>query len=615
LTQESINFLLKIVFGILFTLLVGVFYSTYKTVNSDRKLKTLTITKNYIELRGDIISDDIGNGFTLAKSRLLYKASIDTRYLDPNKKDLFASLFSIYSGIDKNKILKKIDTQKRKGYLVLTYAIPAHTAAQLEYLKRRLNYFEYPTGKFDKNNKIIKDKIRVFRPIDKNSSFYSGLSIEKSGGQRLYPYSDTCMPLVGYVRRYEDDDGITRAKGLKGIEKYYDKSLNSYKIGKLSGDRDAVGNVIFNKYSIIKKSKRGDDVKLNINLKLQREIELLSDKYKQKFKASEIIVSIMETSTGKIKVLASSNRFNPKHIRQDEISHLTVNAVEKNFEPGSIIKPIAMALVFDKDKAKENELLDAHNKSKRNAKGEYKRGKVKIGRRRIGDDHRFKKRYITPSDIITYSSNIGILTLAQRLSASEFLDGYHSFGLGQKTGIDVADERRGLLHTLKLYQAGESKNNPNVYKATDSYGQGILATFIQVLTAYNVFNNDGKLLKPKVAAHIAVEDGVQIISPKTANIIKKMLIRTVKHGTGKATDIQDVEIGGKTGTAQIVKKRKYINKYISSFFGFANFDNKKYTIGVSVFEPSYRYHYASQSAVPIFKNVVHILRGSAYRID
>jgi cell division protein FtsI (penicillin-binding protein 3) len=594
----------------IFVLLV-IFYVVYKSINSNKKLKPLTITKNYIELRGDIISDDIGNGFTLAKSRLLYKASIDTRYLDPNKKDLFASLFSIYSGMDKNKILEKINTQKRKGNLVLTYSIPAHTAAQLEYLKKRINYKI-------KHKSINSDEIhtvKVFRPIKKNSSFYSGLTIEKSGGQRLYPYIDTCMPLVGYVRRYEDHDGITRAKGLKGIEKYYDKSLNSYKVGKLSGDRDAVGNVIFNKYSSIKSPKRGIDIKLNINLKLQREIELLSDKYKQKFKASEIIVSVMETSTGKIKVLASSNRFNPKHIRQDEISHLTVNAVEKNFEPGSIIKPIAMALVFDKDKAKENELLDAHNKSKRNAKGEYKRGKVKIGRRKIGDDHRFKKRYITPSDIITYSSNIGILTLAQRLTASEFLDGYHSFGLGKKTGIDIADEKRGLLHTLKLYQAGESKNNPNVYKATDSYGQGILATFIQVLTAYNVFNNDGKLLKPKVAAHIAVEDGVQIISPKTANIIKKMLIRTVRHGTGKAANIQGIEIGGKTGTAQIVKKRKYINKYISSFFGFANFDNKKYTIGVSVFEPSYRYHYASQSAVPIFKNVVHILRGSAYRID
>lgn len=589
------------VLGIIVFFISLLLLSIHNTIKSDRPLKQLNITKEYLEVRGDILSSDYTNGFTLAKSRFLYKASIDTRYLNPNAKDLFISIFSIYSGIDKSIIRNKIDSQKKKGYLILSYNIPAHSAAQLNILATKLNYLEY-------DGEII----RVFKPLQKNTSFYSGLNIEKSGGKRLNPYIDTMTPLIGYVSRYETKGDITRVKGLKGLEKYYNNQLNSYKNGILQGNKDAVGRVIFNRDGILKDAIKGQNIKLNLSLKLQREIELATDIYKKKFHADEIIVSIMEAKTGKILALTSTNRYNPENIKPNEISHLSVNAVEMQFEPGSVIKPITMALVLDKNRTDQTELLKAYNKGPVNKYGEYKKGIFKLDRHKIRDDHNFKKRYITPSDIIVYSSNIGILQLAQRLSGQEFLDGFHSFGLGKKTGIDIADEKKGLLHSLRQYQAGEVKKKDNVYKATDSYGQGILSTFMQVLTAYNIFNNNGVLLKPKIASHIPIENGIKVISENTANIIKKMLIRTVNVGTGQATKINGLEIGGKTGTAQIARKGKYKKKYISSFFGFTNLNNKKYTIGVSVFNPSYKYHYASQSAVPIFKDVSNILLQSGY---
>ncbi len=571
----------------LFVLMLYILLSSvYSIINEDKTLKGLTYHKKHLAVRGDIISSNKkpNYGFTLAKSILLYKASIDTRYLDPDKKDLFISLFSLYSGIDQQTIKSKIDNQKKKGYLILSHSIPAHTAASLRYLAKRLLGFKHEGN-----------LVKVFKGLKNKRSFYSGLVISESGGKRLNPYGDTMTPLIGYNKRYETKNNITRIHGLKGLEKYYDKQLNSYKNGIVIGDKDVVGNAILSKNSTFKASKNGNDIKLNISLKLQKEIELMSDIFKNKFQAKEILVSVMESNTGRILALSSSNRYNPQNIKQDEISHLTVNAVEMQFEPGSVIKPIAMALVFDKNRTNTNELI------------RVKKAGYKIGRRVIRDDHQFKKHYITPSDIITYSSNIGILQLAQRLNAKEFLDGYHSFGLGKKTGVDIADEKSGLLHSLKQYRAGEAKGKDNIFKATDSYGQGILSTFIQVLTAYNVFNNNGYLLKPKVGSHIKVEDAKKVISKDTTNIIKKVLIRTVNVGTGKATKIDGIEIGGKTGTAQIARKGKYLNRYISSFFGFANFKDKKYTIGVTVFEPSYKYHYASQSAVPIFRDVVSVL--------
>jgi cell division protein FtsI (penicillin-binding protein 3) len=211
-----------------------------------------------------------------------------------------------------------------------------------------------------------------------------------------------------------------------------------------------------------------------------------------------------------------------------------------------------------------------------------------------------------------YSSNIGTLVIANRLSAKEFYYGYKRFGLSEKTGINLPFESKGLIHKIYQYRAGEDKGKPNVYKATDSYGQGITATFIQVLRAYSVFNNDGKMVTPYVVEKNRSFEQKMVVSKDVANRMNKLLQKTVKYGTGKKADIEGLEIGGKTGTANIVIKKRYKHRYMSSFFGFVNDKNVKYTIGVTVNEPNakgkywYQY-YASNSAVPVFKEITKIL--------
>ena len=335
------------------------------------------------------------------------------------------------------------------------------------------------------------------------------------------------------------------------------------------------------------------------------------DRYKTEFEAKEIIVSVMESDTGKILSLASSNRYNPQSIQQEDIESLRNNAIEYNFEPGSVIKPISIALAMDNNKIKKNELFFAYNKGKKNKKGEYPKGKYKIKRHTIGDDHRFTKNYLTLEDVVMYSSNIGTLVIANRLTGEEFYDGFKKFGLSKKTGIDLPYEAKGIIHKLYQYKAGEDRNEDNIYKTTDSYGQGITATFMQVLKAYTVFNNDGKIVTPYIIKNNNKQD-VQVISEKVAKDMKRLLIKTVEDGTGRKTFIEGLEIGGKTGTANIVENGKYQRKYMSSFFGFVNDGNKKYTIGVTVNDPVNRgkkwyYYYASNSAVPVFKEITKIL--------
>jgi len=563
-------------------------FSISKTSKNDRDLPSLETTKKDLAVRGNIFSAD---NFKIGTSQKIYSASIDTRCLDINKKELFVTLFSLYSDIPKSKILDKIS---KSGYVILSRTINQRVAKELKSLAYKLR------------------RLDVFKSIKLNGrTVLYGLNIYETGEERLYPYKDTLTPVIGFVKKNNTQNGKQKVIGVNGLEKQFNKNLNNVQDGVLKGEKDILSYILFNKNSQIIKREDGEDLKLTIPLKLQRNIELMLDRYKTEFEAKEIIVSVMESDTGKILSLASSNRYNPQSIQQEDIESLRNNAIEYNFEPGSVIKPISIALAMDNNKIKKNELFFAYNKGKKNKKGEYPKGKYKIKRHTIGDDHRFTKNYLTLEDVVMYSSNIGTLVIANRLTGEEFYDGFKKFGLSKKTGIDLPYEAKGIIHKLYQYKAGEDRNEDNIYKTTDSYGQGITATFMQVLKAYTVFNNDGKIVTPYIIKNNNKQD-VQVISEKVAKDMKRLLIKTVEDGTGRKTFIEGLEIGGKTGTANIVENGKYQRKYMSSFFGFVNDGNKKYTIGVTVNDPVNRgkkwyYYYASNSAVPVFKEITKIL--------
>lgn len=596
---KKIFIILIFIFFALFLL----FTTIFSTIQDDRRLPSLKSSKKELAIRGNILSED---NFKISSSIKLYKATIDTRFLDLNKKELFIKLFSIYSDISENKIRKKInDSLKRPRSIVLSYNIDSKTAKNLKELSFKLRH------------------LKVFKSIQINSNkILRGLNINESGEKRLYSYNDTLTPVIGYIRKFETKDAKTKVKGIKGLEKSYNTYLNRTTDGIINGNRDVLSYISFNKESVIQNRLDGADLVLNIPLKLQRNIELILDKYKKKLEADEIIVSVMESETGKIKALASSNRFNPELIRQSDIPYLDVSSIEYLYEPGSIMKPISIALVMDENRIKKNELFKAYNGYRGpNSKGEYPKGKYKLGRYTIGDDHNFKKRYLTLDDIFIYSSNIGTLQLAQRLSGQEFVDGLHKFGITKKTNIDLPYERTGRMPSVKQFSAGQRDKEDNVFKATVSYGQGMTSTFMQMLKAYSTFNNQGLMVTPKIVSSLIVDDTkinldddtkTQIISKNTADEIKRLLIKTVKKGTGTQANIEGLEIGGKTGTAQFARKGEYLKKYISSFFGFANDKNNKYTIGVTVINPVstgkyWYYHYASWSAVPVFKEIINTL--------
>lgn len=523
--------------------------------------------------RGEILSSD---GFHVATTQQLYKAVVNTLNIDPDKKELFIKLFSIYSGIDEKEIREQLSS--RKGSVVLSYQINPQAAQYLKnlaYRLRRMHVF-----------------VEYVRPNGR--TILHGLSILPSGEKRRYPYQDLLTPIIGYIHKVEDNS-YTRVQGVKGIEKSFDYALSAQQDGKQFGPRDVNNYVILNKKSYTKPDVDGLNVQLTIPVTLQKRVEQSLSEMKEKLRAEEIMAVVMESSTGKIVSLASSNRFVPNSIRRSDYPSLNANVIEYSFEPGSVLKPIIFSLLLEHKLVNPYDLVNGHN------------GRMRLGRMTITDEHKYS--WLSAENVIVHSSNIGIAQLAQKLPALDYYQGLIDFGFAQKSGLRLPYEKQGSVPAINRL-----KNE--IYKATTSYGYGLKANVMQLLKAYNAFNNRGRTLQPYIVERLmdihgnlepmTPEGSTQVISQATAERMKKILIKTVQEGTGVGTIIPGLEIGGKTGTAHIAENGRYVSKYNTSFFGFANDEKGRYTLGVTVIQPKAN-HFAALTAVPVFKEIVELL--------
>ncbi len=576
------NKIMFLYLSILLTMMIFLF-SIIRTIHSNRHVPSNNITILDRSFRGSIISAD---GYTLSSSQKTYKAIIRGASIDPDKKPLFVKLFSIYSGMAQKDVLKKFKNKKGKeiqGNIILSKNINTRSAMQLKSLAYKLRQLD------------------VFRPVKNRNGIeiVYGLDIIENGESRRFPLHDVLSPVLGYVGK-KDDGKYTRPSGKKGLERAYDKHITSKKNGYIKGKRDVSGAIIHDKNTVTLTRVDGLDLHLNIPLALQRRMELMADQMKQSIDADEVIVGVMESHTGKVLSLATSNRYDPAHIRQQDIASMVIKGAEYPYEPGSVMKPLTLAIAIDHKRVTPNTW--------------FKTGyhKFQIGKKRfITDDDFFESQNAT--DIIVHSSNIGISQIVWRLTGKEYREGLLKFGIARHSGIDLSRDLPGSLKPLRLL-------NNKMHRANSSYGYGMTATFAQLFKAYSAFNNDGIAVTPRLVNYLEDAKGkhytldpkvgdLKAVKKKTARQIHDILLEVVKRGTGVKAQYPGLEVGGKTGTAHIVKHGHYVREYHSSFYGFAN-DKKghKYTIGVLVIRAKkYHKYFASQSAVPTFRRALEIL--------
>ncbi|EKF2455357.1 penicillin-binding protein 2 [Campylobacter coli] len=559
-----------------------IFLSSTFFLTSKRHIPNTEKDQYSLALRGNIITKD---NFTITSSRQIYRAEIDLRSINKDKFDLFLKLFQIYSGISDDEIAdikKRIQKQKKRSYhFILSQNLDSKQASYLRNLAKKL----YIQGFFKAfTNNLGKVETR-------------GLSIIEHEEDRIYMSKDALTPAIGYTKMVLDpQSGILKNVGVKGLEKYYDDCLSPLQNEKIQGLKDIGGNIILNLNSLQQKKIDGCLLYLNISLKLQKSIEKAIDGRNEDLKANEIIVGVMDSKTGQILALASSRRYDPQN-RGKDLSVLNASAIEYGYEAGSVIKPFIFTTALRLGKLKTDEVINTYG------------GAYKLGRFTIRDDHKMDQ--MTMEEVIRYSSNIGMIQIAKRLSNLEIIAGLKIFKFGEKSGIDLPYEQKGEIPN--------SKRLRDIEKSVLSYGYGLKTTFIQLLAAYNVFNNNGVYITPHLAEKfyqdgrfVSLEEDIKkevILTPQAAQTMQKILIDVIEKGTGKKAITQGIIVGGKTGTARIAERQGYTsNRYNASFFGFANDTKHNYTIGVLVRNPTKPYsYYAAQSALPMFKDVVDIL--------
>jgi len=407
--------------------------------------------------------------------------------------------------------------------------------------------------------------------------------------KRFYPESESMANLIGIV-------GID-GKGLEGIELSYDSTLRGQD-RRITVNKDGKGRIIYARGVAPDNNQDGATLWLTVDRRIQHVAYEMLKKTVVDRNAESGFVIISNPITGEILALASYPSFDPNLTSFRSLAGHTNMAVTHVFEPGSVIKPLWVSWGLEK------KLFDL-SKSIYCENGAYTFHRVTI------HDHE-KYGWLGVTDIIKYSSNIGIAKLTDQLRASDMYECLSEFGLVDPIGIDFPGEPRASIRNPGSWRA--------VDKANISFGQGFAVTGIQLLTAFNAMINGGMVVRPYLVAkkadakHKVVTETSSLllrraISEQTsAQILGVMKSVTSKGGTGEAAAVPTFEVFGKTGTAQKVDQLTgtYVKgDYVSSFIGgvIDASGRPRVTMMVCINEPRGGY-YASVVACPLFRDIV-----------
>ncbi|MCO6473146.1 MAG: penicillin-binding protein [Melioribacteraceae bacterium] len=404
---------------------------------------------------------------------------------------------------------------------------------------------------------------------------------------RIYPYGRLASHILGFTN--------FESTGVSGIENQCEDYLTGID-GKLSLEKDGNGAIVSVDEEFSIPAIDGNDVYLTINKNYQGILEEELQQGFNDFNAETAVGIVMNPNTGEVLALANYPNFDPSNAGDFSDSFRRNRAISDIYEPGSTLKSIIMSILLEENLVKENEVIDTEN-------GSYFIRNVKIS-----DTHKYDK--LTVREIFEHSSNIGMSKLVTRLKPNELYKYLRDFGLGQSTSLGLPGEVGGTLR------------KPNQYSAVSmpylSFGYEIGVTPLQLITAFSALINGGKLLKPYMIDKILDKQGNtifigekeeirKVISQKTSEKIIDFMKGAVENGTGKAARLDNVYVGGKTGTSQRYLDGKYEKKnYNSSFVGFFPVENPQLICLILITNPKKKY-YGGEVAAPIFKGIAERL--------
>ena len=406
--------------------------------------------------------------------------------------------------------------------------------------------------------------------------------------KRYYPYGNTLSHVLGYV-------GIDN-QGLSGIELEYDKYLTG-EAGAIKYYSDAKGNKL-DLSEIYLESTPGMNVYLTIDINIQLALERELSNVDDTLSPDNSLGIVIDPNTGEILAMASRPTYNPNNYKKFSPEVLNRNLpIWMTYEPGSTFKIITMA------SAVEEKVIDIFKDTF------YDSGSVKVNGTRIGCWKSGGHGLQTYLQVLENSCNPGFVKLGQLLGKERLFSYFDLFGFGDKSGIDLNGESKGIIFPLN--KVGDLE------LATSAFGQGISVTPIQQVTAVSSVVNGGNLYTPYIVKSVNESDtnGIIIknnpkirrktISKETSDIMKYSLESVVAKGGGHYAYIEGYRIGGKTGTAQKVQNGRYlVNNYIMSFMSVIPSNDPKAVFYLAIDNPKHTALLSSYTTAPVARKIL-----------
>ncbi|MDQ2690494.1 MAG: penicillin-binding protein 2 [Chloroflexota bacterium] len=493
------------------------------------------------------------NGHLLAGNRTVYEVGVSLREMD--SPEAMASILSMQMGLTYDEVYKKLtEAPESWQYIVIQDYVSVETVEALQRMAAELD--------------------------DADDPRLSGLAF-KPHLQRSYPEKDLASNVLGFVTR----DG----RGYFGIEEKYNDLLagNPVQVWVPSDP---------NRATEIPRVPNGTTLVLTLNRDLQSNVERILDEALVTHGASNGTIIVMDPRSGDILAMAATprmdlNNYNNYFSLYDDGSQYN-RSIGMAYEPGSVLKILTMAAALDAGTVlPETTFVDT--------------GAIEVGGITIQNWNRDSWGQQNMVGCLQHSLNVCLAWISSQMGTQSFYGYMERFGLGHPTGIDLSGEAAGRLKV-----PGDGDWYP-VDLGTNSFGQGVSVTPLQMLTAASAIANEGKMVTPHVL-YSMVRDGHQYnvpaqyagspISAETARTLNEMLAISLEEESSLAL-VPGYRLAGKTGTAQIPKEYGYDPYHTNvSFVGWGPVDDPQFMVYIWMESPSTSI-WASQTASPVFAQV------------
>lgn len=402
--------------------------------------------------------------------------------------------------------------------------------------------------------------------------------------KRFYPEGSMAAHLLGFV----GNNAKGEDQGYFGLEGYYDEQLRG-RNGFREAEADALGHLILlgNRREI--PVENGRDIYLTLDKTIQFIAESKLKEGIEKYQAKGGTVSILDPKTGAILAMAAFPSYHPGDYSSYPEVYYKNPIIAATYEPGSTFKVLIMATALQGKAIPVTATFQEE-------------GPVRIGGYTIKTWDQQYHGEITLSQILQYSSNVGMVFIQQQMDNTYLLDSITRLGFGVSTDVDLQEETYVDLRPRNQWR--------EIDYATLSFGQGIAVTPIQMVRAVAALANGGKILRPYAVKQTITPEGKiirtqqtverEMFTKETTAAVGEMMIAAVEHGEAKYKRPKGFRIAGKTGTAQIAIEGHYDSeKTIASFVGFGPVDDPKFIMLVTIHEPTTS-PWGSETAAPLF---------------